>query len=191
VLPTKDWVVHIDADIALPPHTRKVLESLKLDPTMIYGIDRHNIVGAALWREHLRKPKIQHEANAYLHTESYPVATRFVTTGYEGYVPIGFFQLWNPKGSKVYTYASVGSGADRSDSNFAIQWPRAKRGFLPEIIGYHLESEKAPQGANWWGRTTIPFNTKPPRWRVFQWWWWKRHHKKHHRHYNDPHAGTL
>ena len=34
------WVVHLDADIALPPQTRLLLQNANLDPCMIYGIDR-------------------------------------------------------------------------------------------------------------------------------------------------------
>ena len=38
-----------------------------------------------------------------------------------------------------------------------MQWPRNKRAFIPEIVCYHLESEKANMGANWNGRATKQF----------------------------------
>src|ERR1700757_431096 len=38
------WVAHVDADIVLAPQTRVLLEQTSLDPTMVYGIDRFNIV---------------------------------------------------------------------------------------------------------------------------------------------------
>ena len=34
---------------------------------------------------------------------------------------------------------------------FAKQWPRALRGFIPEVVGYHLESTDASMSANWFG----------------------------------------
>ena len=41
------WVVHLDADIWLPPQTRLLLENANLDPCMIYGIDRFCVKGYA------------------------------------------------------------------------------------------------------------------------------------------------
>lgn len=32
-----------------------------------------------------------------------------------------------------------------------------KRGFIPEVTAYHLESEDAPMAINWQGRKTKPF----------------------------------
>ena len=40
---------------------------------------------------------------------------------------------------------------------FAKKWPRAKRGLIPEVVGYHLESTDASMSANWYGRKTAPF----------------------------------
>jgi hypothetical protein len=73
-------------------------------------------------------------------------------------VPIGFFQLWNPKGSGVCHYPERHTTAARSDMLFAMQWPRDKRHLLPEIIAIHLESESVEMGANWQGRKTKPFS---------------------------------
>ncbi len=41
------WVVHLDADIWLPPQTRLLLQNANLDPCMIYGIDRFCVKGYA------------------------------------------------------------------------------------------------------------------------------------------------
>jgi hypothetical protein len=43
------WVVHLDADIWLPPQTRLLLQNANLDPCMIYGIDRFCVKGYAQW----------------------------------------------------------------------------------------------------------------------------------------------
>ncbi len=43
------WVVHLDADIWLPPQTRLLLQNANLDPSMIYGIDRFCVKGYAEW----------------------------------------------------------------------------------------------------------------------------------------------
>ena len=88
-----------------------------------------------------------------------PIGTRIAKYGtIEGYVPIGFFQLWNPICSGINHYPQEHGDAGRSDMLFAMQWPRNKRGFIPEIITIHLESEKlVSMGKNWKGRQTRPF----------------------------------
>ena len=44
-LKLEDWVVHLDADTALPRNTRKHLANIELDPSCIYGIDRVDCTG--------------------------------------------------------------------------------------------------------------------------------------------------
>lgn len=172
------WVVHLDADIALAPQTRNLLEQTDLDPTMIYGIDRFNIVGYDQWFGHTRKPKLVNEASVYVHPHVYPLATRFMSPDHGGYLPIGFFQLWNPKESGVLTYPACHTNAGRTDMLFSAKWPRARRAMLPEIIAFHLESEKAAQGVNWNGRQTAPFESRH--------WWRRWHHRRHRRHHPVP-----
>jgi hypothetical protein len=153
------WLIHLDADIWLPPQTRILLEQAQLDKSMIYGMDRFNVIGYNQWEKFLRKPLLQHEAGSYIHINNNPfdVGTRFMQAHMDGYVPIGFFQMWNPKVSGVFKYPENKTGAGNSDVLFSWQWPRAKRSFIPEVIGYHLESIDAGFGTNWLGRKTAPF----------------------------------
>ena len=44
-LSKRDWVVHLDADIWLPPLTRNLLANANLAKRMIYGIDRFIVKG--------------------------------------------------------------------------------------------------------------------------------------------------
>jgi hypothetical protein len=169
------WVVHLDADIALAPQTRTLLEKTSLDTSMVYGIDRFNIVGYDQWFKHLRHPKLVNEAGVYVHPHIYPLATRFMSPDHGGYLPIGFFQMWDPIGSAVRSYPECHGNAGRTDMLFSAKWPRSKRAMLPEIIAFHLESEKAAQGINWNGRLTAPFESR-------HWWrrWCHRRHKRKH-----------
>jgi hypothetical protein len=48
-----------------------------------------------------------------------------------GYLPLGFFQLWNAGATGIRDYPSHGA-ADRSDLLFAQRWPRRRRHLLPE-----------------------------------------------------------
>lgn len=184
------WVAHVDADIALPPQTRPMLDSIDLDPAMLYGCDRLNVLGYEEWRKYLRKPRLVHEADVYVHLDAFPVGTRFVWPEGHGYVPIGFFQLWHPGVSGVRSYPTEHTNAGRSDMFFAGQWPRHRRGMLPELVALHLESEQREQGANWDGRVTQPFEARGPiaalrrSWGP-RWPWGHRHHHHHH-HYWDP-----
>ena len=156
-LTKRDWVVHLDADIWLPPQTRNLLVGGDLDKHSIYGIDRFIVRGLDAWQGFLEAPvmKLQHEDYTWVHLEAFPIGTR--VCAYGGYMPLGFFQMWNPGVSGITTYPSEHTTAARGDVAFATQWPRARRGFLPEVVGYHLESLDAAKGANWDGRTTARF----------------------------------
>lgn len=170
------WLLFLDADIALPAPTRRILQTADLDPRCIYGIDRHNIIGFDAWAKHCAAPRLQQEAGVYIHADSYPVATRFAPTDRGGWMPIGFFQLMCPSASGITRYVERGTieNAGSTDMLFAAQWPRSRRCLIPEIIAYHLESEEAEQGANWKGRTTRPFAPGGER-RRFDRRRWRRH----------------
>lgn len=156
-LSKSDWVVHMDADILLPPQTRILLERAELDRCCIYGIDRFNIKGYKAWSEFNEHLPLQHESDAYIHMHNHPVATRVMSAAAGGYVPIGYFQLFHPDMSCVDTYPEGHTDAGREDMLFGKQWHRSKRGFIPEIVGYHLESDDSGFASNWNGRKTAPF----------------------------------
>ena len=69
--------------------------------------------------------------------------------------------MWHPLTSNITRYPEQHSDAGRTDMLFAQQWPRSKRSLIPEIVGYHLESEDASMAANWKGRQTLPFTLNP------------------------------
>jgi len=158
-----DWVVHLDADIWLPPLTRQWIERALPDPDCIYGIDRCECVGWDAWNNFITRPMRQH--HQHLHhcltvPPPFPLSARIALAQYGGYVPIGFFQLWNAGRFPDRRYPLVQGSAEHTDVLHAIQWPAGKRRMLPEIIAVHLTSEDAPMGANWKGRTSKPFG--PP-----------------------------
>ncbi len=151
------WVVHLDADIWLPPQTRLLLQNANLDRHMVYGIDRFCVKGYAEWDQFLEKPALQHECDAYVHLNAFPLGTRVTSKDGGGYIPIGFFQMWCPEVSCVCEYPVAHTDAGRGDMVFAKFWPRAQRALIPEVVGYHLESSDASMSANWYGRKTAPF----------------------------------
>ncbi len=151
------WVVHLDADIALPPLTRKLLELADLDKSFIYGCDRVMCKSFAAWQEFRSNPRLQHENEVWVHMNQFPFGTRVAINSFGGYVALGFFQLWNPSASGISLYPEGHTTAAREDTEFALNWTRNKRALLPEVVAYHLESETAPMAANWAGRTTKPF----------------------------------
>ena|ERR1700761_3371369 len=160
-LSMKDWVLHLDADIFLPPLTRKAIQDAKLAKDMLYGVDRLEFKSYQDFQRFYGNPQLHTggDYNCFVDVQhaGVPIGTR-VTFGHcGGYIPIGFFQLWNPIGSNVFKYADGHTDASREDNIFATQFPRAKRGFLPELLVYHLESESAPMAVNWKGRQTKPF----------------------------------
>lgn len=156
----KGWVCHIDADIYLPPQTRKILENTFFDKTKLYGIDRLMCPDYESWAKFITKPKIIYDNNFFVKLDAFPIASRVAHYNESGYSPIGYFQMWNPSGSGIDTYPIGTDGADRTDMIFAKKWTRDKRELIPEIIGIHLDSENATMssmGKNWNGRKTIAF----------------------------------
>lgn len=155
------WVVHLDADIYLPPLTRSILENLELDEQTLYGIDRMMCPTYGDWVDFIDNPSPLHEGWIYVHTTAFPLGVRIAEYKNKGWEPIGFFQMWNPRGSGVTEYPKEHGSVDRSDVLFAKLFPRAKRQLLPEIISIHIDSEKlVTMGKNWNGRKTMKFSLK-------------------------------
>lgn len=157
-LTKRGWVVHMDADIYLPPKTRRIIDNLPLDPKKIYGCDRLMCPSAQEFARYLDAPTPIQEGWVFVHPTVFPVGVRlaqYMEPG-GGYVPIGYWQMWNPEGSGVQSYPETHGTAARTDFQFATSWPRENRELLPEVVTIHLES--APGMAlNWNGRTTPPF----------------------------------
>ena len=155
-----DWLLHLDADIALPPVFRNYIENAKLNTRMIYGCDRAEFKSYRNWQRYYGNPQLHTDGDASCFIDPLHHGQRLGTRlhfGHKGgYVPLGFFQMWNAA-SGILTYQEGHTDAAREDNEFATRWPRSRRGFLPEIVAYHLESEDAPMAVNWRGRTTRPF----------------------------------
>ena len=153
----RGWIVHLDADVALPDRMRFMLNKMRLDVDAIYGADRFNVVGKKKWEEIQKTNEGQRQYHHYylVNGPSLPLGARLVHNEY-GYCPIGYFQMWNSKYNHYRYHSSQGS-AEHTDVLFALQWPAQKRLLLPGFFVYHLESESAKMGANWTSRTTAPF----------------------------------
>jgi hypothetical protein len=172
-LSRKDWVLHLDADIYLPPLTRGILDRISLVKENIYGIDRMMCPNFEQWSNFLLNPDLLHSGWVYIHPTRFPMGVRIGEYMSEGYEPIGYFQLWNPNESGIKLYPEEHGAADRTDVIFAKKWPRAKRALIPEIIGIHLDSENATleqMGMNWKGRKSKPFGYAATEQHMKKWW---------------------
>jgi hypothetical protein len=153
-----DWICHIDADIILPPRAREMIEArANVDRSAIYGIDRIMCRSFTDWLDFVADPELQHADEVYVNASAFTFGSRVAKTNADGYLPIGFFQLWNAATSEVTTYPEGHGTAARGDMIFARQWQRQQRVLIPEIVAIHLESETGANGANWRGRRTQPF----------------------------------
>ena len=153
-------VLHLDADIYLPPLFRTIFEKLNLDKKSVYGFDRFNCKGFDKWIEFLSNPKLIYKNWCYQDNNIFPKVDRFMPYYDEGYIPIGFAQLWFPRESGISFYPQEHGYADRTDVLFAKQWEKGYRKFIPELIGIHLESNDAINGINWKGRKSSSFELK-------------------------------
>ncbi len=161
------WVVHLDSDMILPPRTRYLLEIAKLREDTLYGIDRQMCASYEEFAEWMVEPFVNHECDIYLHSHApFRLGTRLgrLTTDPKhysdlGYCPIGFFQMWHYPTYPDRKYPETFNNGGGSDMCFAYQWPREKRGIIPEIVGaIHLQTDDAKKmGINWTGRKTQRF----------------------------------
>jgi hypothetical protein len=156
------WLLHLDADIVLPPQFRRMLENAEIDPTCLYGMDRVNCPGVQAWDKYLDSPHVQYLWRYLLNPPpGWQLGARIAHGDFGGYIPPGYFQLWNPAGSGNKRYPiKVESDMEHTDVLFAIQWPRQKRILLPEGWCIHLESS-GEFGKNWKGRKSPPFREGP------------------------------
>lgn len=184
-----DWVLHVDADIVLPPRAKSLMQHADLDKSMLYGVHRRCIYGYDEWCEFRSMPEVQHESYHQIDSK-YPRGPAFTSWSKGGYLPVGFFQLWHPTTSGISTYPDEHGAVDRTDVQFGEQWPRAKRALLPEFEVHHLESEKAPQGINWMGRETKPFGPESDEELRRRRHPHHRQHRHRHHHHHHPYSGS-
>jgi hypothetical protein len=162
----KEWIIHKDVDIVMPPLTRHILESIHLNEQFLYGIDRVMCPTYEHWGRFMQNPVAQHEM-AYIHVGPYPTGTRLMKFEEGGWVPLGFFQMFHRRSNffKKPYYPVEWDSAATSDLYFAYRWPRTHRSLIPEIIAYHLATDDithSAMGQNWQGRRTQRFEAKDP-----------------------------
>lgn len=154
------WVLHLDSDVVLPPTTRQAIERKNLNTRFLYGADRYCVNSYDAWRKHQAMPFMQQDGY-HVQLNAFDLAPRFAGMRMGGYSPPGFFQLWSPRSSGVEFYPDEHTTAARTDVLFSANWYPNQRFLLPELVVYHLDSERSPQGANWNGRRSPRFGPQP------------------------------
>ncbi len=157
-----DWVLHLDADIVLPPRFRSLLQNVvQPQADTIYGIDRMMCPSFEAWMQFVGEPLRQHTDQIFVEARPWPLGARVAKLDGDGYIPIGFFQLWNAAATGIKDYPNQHGTAGRTDMLHAMRWPRPKRLLIPEIVGIHLEGPQEKGKRNWRGRTMKPFGLTP------------------------------
>ena len=111
-LSMRGGVLHLDADIYLPPLFRTIYETLDIDEESVYGFDRFNCKGAKAWMEFISKPELIYHDWVFQNNNIFPKIDRFMPYYDEGYIPIGYAQLWYPKAIKIKKYSHQNEYAD-------------------------------------------------------------------------------
>lgn len=160
---TKDeWVLFLDSDIILPPHTKRTLDNLEMDKNSIYGIDRLDAVGISQYINFVNHPRNLID-NWLVSSSNLPLGSRIAhiygqkgdNGKFSGWKPLGFFQLAHSSSFNMYPQNC--KGADHCDIVFANCYSRVNRLLIPEILSIHLVSDDATWSSNWNGRKTAPF----------------------------------
>ena len=162
-LASNNWVLHFDADIAFPPDMRRALLSRPMNPDWLYGADRVYCNSYEAWREYLAGHRYQHKDHYRIDPPRFELGSRIAIKAYDGYLPIGYFQLWHGSTGRRYPTTQQ-DGAEHTDVLHAIQWGAEERHLLPDFFVVHLDSAPSAMGANWKGRKTPRFG--PPRLRT-------------------------
>lgn len=160
----RGWVVQLDADIYLPPMFRTVMQNIskKFDPKCIYGIDRFMCKSYRDFISYIENPTPQHTGYVFINPPgaNFELGSRVAQYYGEGYYVIGYFQMWHPVKSGIYTYPTDSIGVDRTDMLFTKIWDPERRILIPEIMAIHLESEDSDMGTNWMGRKSKKFSNE-------------------------------
>lgn len=147
------WTVHVDADIFLFPNFTTILKGANLDSKSLYSIDRLMCNSYEDWEEFICNPMNIYDGI----TDKFKIGTRLINQKDKGYLPLGYFQLWHPKMSKVFKYPENHDKADYTDLVFSNNWSRDNRKLIPDMFVVHLDSKKSSMGENWCGRNTPIF----------------------------------
>lgn len=149
-----DWIVHLDADIYLTPNFKTSIVDKELNKSCLYGMDRLMCNSYEEWMDFLSNPLTMYDGL----TEKFKLGTRFVCPKDKGYIPLGYFQLWNCRATGIIEYPDGHDKADFTDLQFSKQWPKSKRNLIGDNFVIHLDSEpQSTMGANWSGRKTPLF----------------------------------
>jgi hypothetical protein len=153
------WVLVVDADIYLPPHFHRILDHLQLDRAKLYGIDRVHCRGHNAAVEFFSAERRLRTVEVPFLRE-FPMGARIVLPDV-GYVPCGYFQLWNAAATGYRDYPIHPAGtSEGSDMMHASRFPRQYRELIPELVAIELSTDEPndPIGVNWSGRRTAEFS---------------------------------
>jgi len=147
------WHAHIDVDCVLPQDFRRMFfNNTHLDRNFVYGADRVDVSSVDEIEQARKNPTHQYGFRISSGSSG-PLSHRYADP-IEGYVPIGFFQVWNATCDRPYVFSK--GLASHDDVMFAAQWPRACRALLPTVVCLHLVTSPHQDGANWDGYRKTP-----------------------------------
>jgi hypothetical protein len=129
-----DWILHVDADIAV---LEKLPSPEEWDATCIYYAAKENVAGLNQWQSVLNG--------------GWSGNRRMMRR------PVGYFQLWNAGEVDAFYPENVCHAGD-SDKIFVDKnWPREQRKLIRFYPVYHLQMKNDENQDNWWGRKTERF----------------------------------
>jgi hypothetical protein len=108
LLSANSYRLHLDADIVLPANFRNALDMADLDERKIYGCDRVCVKSYQAWLDLLNSGYLNHQHDYHCRVvfpKGVEVGSRWASPK-EGYVPIGFMQLWHAKSDEFISFSA-------------------------------------------------------------------------------------
>ena len=149
----RGWTLLLDADVILLGE----LDTRSLDPSVIYGVVRHNVYETwEMWEQHAGDTH-ENEVDIMMEKINRSGVPTSLERFYSSMPAYGYFQLFwvDPDDHPYDLYSEISRGAEWSDEVFRDNWPVDKRQFLRMLRCVHL----GPSSTNWHGRKSKPWGT--------------------------------
>jgi len=101
-------------------------------------------------------PEVQHTDEVYVTANAFQLGSRIAKTDNDGYIPIGFFQLWNARATGVKEYPMGAWHVGSCRHEVCPTMAATESSFIPEVVP-SISNPNPRRMGQWRGRQPSPF----------------------------------